>query len=149
MKKLLALFLSVLFLLSAACAEEQGGYLVDTFRETFKNYDDAAFGVVMTAMEALWLERDPAPFELKAGVYSAGETFPVGIWSFDLTTQFGEIVVYRDAQAYSAEYRIPQFEQIMGEYSGITSIGSIILNPGQVLVVNGTYNVTPFGGLRK
>lgn len=145
MKKLFSLAIVVALLFSFPCLSmaADSAELTDMIAQL----DTDTLRIFASLLRAEYLSRVGDPFDVPAGVYLVGVDFPAGVFSFDIVSAVTEICVYKDADTYLGDFPFPLFDQLLSEPAGNTSIGSLYLDSGNILVVEGHVTAKPFAGL--
>lgn len=87
-------------------------------------------------------------FTLHAGIYTVGKDLPAGDWRFEYRGDYtGEVCVYKNEEAYSAQYAFSDFDEILSAYAGQTIIGKLPLKEGNILFIKGDMFAMPVESL--
>lgn len=91
--------------------------------------------------------RHPEPITLYPGVYVAGQDIPAGAYRMEMINgQNVYAAVYRSQEEYAADSRVALFDKMFIKYTEETIAGRVQLDMGNVLYLQGTFQLTPFTG---
>ena len=126
---------------AGADAATLGQYLLSSMSD-----DDLAYFSTMCSSELA--RRQPQPLTLYPGVYYVGQDIPAGAYRMELVNgQNVYAAVYKSQQEYSSDFRIPLFDKMFIAYTGETIAGRVQLDFDNVLLLQGTFALTPFVGV--
>lgn len=131
-----------------------GGTIMKTYyHKTFPVSVPSAGSTASGSTPAAAADLDPIPAEgltVPSGVYIADEDFPSGIYRIELADdkKGGIIKLYNKKSDMSRAFSY-LYEYTLGSFYGVTVVGKIEINPGNVLdVINTTIKLLPYEGLK-
>lgn len=136
MKKLIALILTALLLLSAACAED--------WQDKLAEYSLEELQTMAAAYSAEIIRRTTESFEIPTGTYVVGEDFPAGTYRLERMKNSATVKIWKDAKAATDEFGYFFLE---GLYSDDPVIGKLKLEAGNIIEIGAAVKFSLYKGV--
>ena len=136
MKKLIALFLAAMLLLTVACAEDWQAKLADYSLEELQT--------MAAAYTAEIVRRTTTGFDVPTGTYVIGEDIPAGTYRLDRLNSSGTVTVWTNATAAKDKYGYFFFE---GLSKDDPTIGKLKLEAGNIIELDSSVHFSLYTGI--
>lgn len=136
MKKLIALILTALLLLSAACAED--------WQDKLAEYSLEELQTMAAAYSAEIIRRTTESFEIPKGTYIIGEDIPAGTYRLERLNSSGSVKAWADEKATKDAYGYFFYESLTRDDP---VIGKLKLQAGNIIELESTVKFSLYKGV--